>query len=380
MYSSDRINARLQSSRRSVLQAASLAVSAIAMPRLFGEGLAVGEQGAAQTPPILGRLTSPVIFAGDAKVAYRDPAALYHSGWFYLYFTMVRTESDGIAYSYAAWTRSRDLQTWSDVNLLTPRDKNLDFGSPGDVIRFHDRWVLCLQTYPRPQGERYGNRDSRIWTMTSRDLRNWSLPELLKVRGPDVARADMGRMIDPYLFPDKDNPRKWWCFYKQNGISKSWSYDLKDWTYAGHTDAGENPCVIVDRGDYVLFHSPPNGIGIKRSRDLENWRDEQTLMLGQKDWPWAQGRLTAGFVLDLRREPGVKQAIMFFHGSRFPEEDLRGGFDNYASIGIAWSNDLLRWHWPPSLESSEEFLPSHTGRDVYGSSPLLSKLEASTPD
>ena len=35
------------------------------------------------------------------------------------------------------------------------------------------------------------------------------------------------------------------------------------------------------------------------------------LTLGQKDWPWAQGRLTAGFVLDLRAEPSVRKSLLF---------------------------------------------------------------------
>ena len=47
----------------------------------------------------------------------------------------------------------------------------------------------------------------------------------------DVQREDMGRMIDPYLIRDKDEPGKWWCFYKQNGVSYSWSHDLENWTF-----------------------------------------------------------------------------------------------------------------------------------------------------
>lgn len=30
----------------------------------------------------------------------------------------------------------------------------------------------------------------------------------------------------------------------------------------------------------------------------------------------------------------------------FSERDPRGGFDNFASIGLAWSNDLKTWGWP----------------------------------
>jgi hypothetical protein len=299
-----------------------------------------------QAPLNLSALSSPVLFSGDATHAYRDPAAIFHNGWFYLYFTLVITEQNQIPYSYVAWSRSRDLLQWTAPVKLTPRDKSLDYGSPGDVVRHKNQWVLCLQTYPRPNGERYGNQDSRLWTMRSSDLEHWTAPELLRVKGPHVAIQAMGRMIDPFLLQDKDHPGKWWCFYKQNGISISASTDLKRWKPYGHTDAGENPCVLVDRNQYILFHSPPNGIGVKRSSDLLTWTDEGVIFLGQEQWPWAKARITAAFILDLRTNPAVDKAMMFFHGSTYPETDPRGGFDNYASIGIAWSDDLKKWDWP----------------------------------
>jgi hypothetical protein len=291
-------------------------------------------------------LPSPILFRGNASTAYRDPTAVYHDGWFHLFFTRVNVEPDKQVYSYCAWSKSRDLRHWSEPAAFTPRDQALNFGSPGNVIRLHDEWVLCLQTYPRPHGEKYGDETSRCWIMRSRDLETWRAPELLRVKGPSVPREKMGRMIDPFLLADRDTPGKWWCFYKQNGVSLSWSMDLVTWTFAGHTPAGENACVILDGADYVLFHSPPNGIGVKRSRDLKVWQDEGTFTLGQADWPWAQGRLTGGFVLDLRKDPGVGRALMFFHGSDFPEHSPRGGFDNFASIGVAWSRDLQTWQWP----------------------------------
>ena len=305
-------------------------------------------------PVDLSEIPSPIIFRGNATTAFRDPAVIRHDGCFRLFFTLVRIEEDGQPYSYLAWSKSRALVQWSDPVLVTPRDRSLNYGSPGNIVRQDDDWVLCLQTYPRPGGEAYGNAASRIWTMRSRDLETWREPELLRVKGPDVSQEQMGRMIDPYLVADKDEPGKWWCFYKQNGVSMSWSRGLKTWTYAGRTPAGENACVIPDGGEYVLFHSPENGIGVKRSADLKAWRDEGVLTLGQHAWPWAQGRLTAGFVLDLRRDPAVGKALMFFHGSDFPEKDPRGGFDNFASIGLAWSNDLITWAWPKGAKEAEE--------------------------
>jgi hypothetical protein len=137
-------------------------------------------------------------------------------------------------------------------------------------------------------------------------------------------------------------------------MSLAWSSDLQIWHPAGRIDAGENACMLVDGDEYVLFHSPSNGIGIKRTHDLKTWRDLGVQYLGQANWPWARGRLTAAFVLDLRHEPAVGRALMFFHGSEFPEKDPRGGFDNFASLGLAWSSDLLHWSWPGEKALSRE--------------------------
>jgi hypothetical protein len=294
-------------------------------------------------------LVSPVIFRGDATTAYRDPMLIYEDGWFRLFFTLVKIEPSTNIFSYTAWSKSRDLVVWTEPKIFTPRDKQLNFGSPGNIIRDRDEWVLCLQTYPRPNGEKFGNKDARIWTMHSKDLENWGPPELLQVLGPEVPRERMGRMIDPFLLRDKDVPGKWRCFYKRgsDGVHSSTSFDLKTWTPESQASGGENPCVIVDGDEYVLSYSPGrNGIGLRRSKDGKSWRDEAMLMLGQKTWPWAAGRITAGFLLDLRKEPSVGKVLMVFHGSDFPENDPRGGFDNFASIGLAWSDDLKNWSWP----------------------------------
>ncbi|MEO6870370.1 MAG: hypothetical protein ABI168_12035 [Ginsengibacter sp.] len=208
-----------------------------------------------------------------------------------------------------------------------------------------------MQTYPRPdytadQTPRFGTGDARIFAMRSKDLENWSQPELLKVKGPNVSEKEMGRMIDPYLLEDKDEPGKWWCFYKQDGVSMSYTYDLKNWTFFGRTKSGENACVLVENNKYVLFHSPKNGIAIKRSPDLENWNDWGRLVtLGQNQWAWAKGRITAGAVINLKDNSRFGKYIMFFHGSG-PLTEEQGDFDENASIGIAWSDDLTNWSWP----------------------------------
>ncbi|MEP6750557.1 MAG: hypothetical protein ABJB86_22665 [Bacteroidota bacterium] len=299
----------------------------------------------------LASLSAPIIFKGTDSIAYRDPAVLYHKKVFYLFFTMVKSEADGKVYSYTAMSTSKDLKNWSDKKILTPRNQNLDYSSPGNVIRYKNEWILCLQTYPRPNYynkdmPKFGTGDARLYMMRSNNLTTWRLPELIRVKGNEVSQKDMGRMIDPYLVEDKDEKGKWWCFYKQNGVSMSYTYDFKNWKYAGHTESGENVSLLKEKDGYILFHSPKNGIGMKKSSDLIHWEDDGELItLGQKEWPWAKGRITAGTVVDLKNNPNYGAYIMFFHGSG-PLTEEGGDFDKNASIGIAWSNDLIDWNWP----------------------------------
>ena len=281
---------------------------------------------------------------GDAYAANRDPAGHYHDGLFRVFHTRVHAESDGIYHSFTAVTESRDLVNWSEPRLLTPKDRRLNYSSPGNVIRYGGEWILCLQTYPM-RGDNFGDATARLFLMRSHDLTHWSEPELIPVKGPDVPEAEMGRMIDPYLLEDKDTPGRWWCFYKQNGASMSYTDDFKTWTYAGRIDCGENVCVLVEDDEYVLFHSPRNGVGIKRSKDMTRWRDEGLLTFGQAEWDWADGRLTAGHVLDLRHAPEVGKYIMFFHGSVSPAIQPKETHGN-ASLAMAWSHDLVHWNWP----------------------------------
>ena len=290
------------------------------------------------------RIGQPVFLAGGETIAYRDPCGHYHDGVFRVWHTQIHGKAGGDWAAATGVVESRDLQTWSEPRLVTPMDKRLNYSSPGNVIRYGGRWVMCLQTYPTPDGGHFGDETARVFSMRSDDLVVWDEPALIPVKGPDVARQDMGRMIDPYLLEDKDEPGTWWCFYKQHGASMSWSTDLETWTYFGRVDAGENVCLLTEDDDYILFHSPKNGVGIKRSRDLRHWTDHGVLTLGQAAWPWAQGRLTAGHVLDLRDEPAVAKYVMFFHGSSAAGCALQETH-GHSSLALAWSDDLVSWDW-----------------------------------
>lgn len=274
------------------------------------------------------------IFKQNEKYSYRDPAAYYENGKVYLFFSLVENDGNN-QYFYVAISISEDFVHWTKPKILTEKNTAKNYSSPGNVIKYNGEYYLCIQTYPRPNGEKYGNENSRIYTIKSRDLINWCEPELLKVKS-DIAVSDMGRMIDPYILNDGGIFR---CFFKQNGVSFSESNDLKHWDFKSCTDCGENVCVIKKNGEYLIFNSPENGIALLKTKDFKTFNHYGITYLNQTEWLWAKDRITAGFVLDMSQENFKYKYIMFFHGDNE---------DNYlfgASIGIAFSNDLVNWEY-----------------------------------
>ena len=271
-----------------------------------------------------------LIFKQTKTYSYRDPAAYIENGTIYLFFTLVENTPER-QYFYVAVSRSTDFINWSKFEMLTEKDNLKNYSSPGNVIKFNNDYYLCLQTYPRKDGQIYGNENSRIFTIKSKDLIYWDEPVLLKVKG-NIPESDMGRMIDPYLLDDGD---KFICFFKQNGVSYSTSKDLANWKYQGFTECGENVCVIKENDEYLIFSSPDNGINIMATKDFKTFTDVRTLYLNQENKPWAKDTITAGFVIDASSISPYKYA-MFYHG------DNEDAYLFGASLAVAFSDDLIK--------------------------------------
>lgn len=280
----------------------------------------------------------------EPQAALRDPAVIFFDGTFYCFHTVVE-KNNGNYQLFVDVSTSRDLESWSQPRRLT--QPGLNYSSPGNIIRFGDKWFLCLQSYPTKPGNAYGNDDSRLWLMESEDLIYWSEPYLLEPRGCRANWCQSKRQIDPYLV---EHDGKFWCFYKSDGkLGLLVSDDLKIWEEASldapvlseaQTPDGstvENACVVRDGEEFVLFFAPcrkGRGIGVARSTDLIYWREVRYLNFPAL--PWAPGGPTAAMVLDTRAETG--RWTMFFHGDR---EEPHG-----AALGWAWSDDLEHWHCP----------------------------------
>ena len=272
-----------------------------------------------------------LIFEQTREYSYRDPAAFLENGKIYLFFTLVENTEDN-QFFYVAQSESCDFIKWTKPTILTEKDNMKNYSSPGNVLKYNGCYYLTLQSYPREKGQIYGNEKSRIFTMKSEDLTHWEKPVLLRVKG-DIPEKNMGRMIDPYILPEKD---KFICFFKQNGVSFSISTDLINWQFQGSAECGENVCVIKKDNKYIFFNSPKNGINIMSTKDFKNFKNITTVFLNQENKSWAKDRITAGFVVDVSSISPYKYA-MFYHGDNE---------DNYlfgASLAIAFSNDLLTW-------------------------------------
>jgi hypothetical protein len=313
-----------------------------------------GAAAAADPGPLLAALKSPLILRGDGHTAYRDPLVFREGDTFYLFYSYVREEEDQLIYWYVAFSKSKDLVNWTEPKIVTPKGQDLNFASPGNVFKVGDEWLMGAQTYPIPyfrRGDklRFNNDRARLWLFHGKDLENWGNRELIKVKGPSVEEAELGKMIDPFFLRDRDVPGKWWCFFKQAGyIHCSWSNDLKNWSMGTTNIAfGENEQVFVDDNhEYVMIYSPANGIGLKRSTDLVHWREGETILLGQKDWPWCETRLTGGYVADFRTVPGVGKYVMVCHSMGPGKTKTDANVNANCHILIAWSDDLKTWSWP----------------------------------
>ena len=91
-------------------------------------------------------------------------------------------------------------------------------------------------------------------------------------------------------------------------------------------------------GKHMLIHSPKNGIAFALSDDLKNWTEYGSTTLEQDQWPWANGRITAGFAMEAPRECGYRY-LLFFHGSRNEYPETHGS----ASVAIAYTNDFIHF-------------------------------------
>ena len=276
-----------------------------------------------------------VVFKGDETRAYRDPAAFFFDGTCYLFYTY-SIRKNGFMYNHIAVSESKDTVHWSSPKVLTPTDLNLNFSSPGNVIKFGDYYYVFICSYPMPYSineKSFANENARLFYIRTADFNSFSEPERIYPKGKDCPFGLEGRMIDPYVFSREDT---YYLYFKSNGIAFSKSDNIFDWEYIGKFDGGENVCVIDYKGGYRMLHSPDDGIGLMDSEDAVNWTDKGMLNLDKKTLGISDGRLTAGFAVEYNNK-GKNGWLIFFHQSK---KDVYPETHGQASLACVFTNDF----------------------------------------
>ena len=279
------------------------------------------------------------IFEGNEKYAYRDPACVYANGRYNLFFTFSEKDS-GYMYNYIALSKSVDLKNWSEPRLITPKDRSLNFTSPGSITKVGDKYIITICTYPMKEPYAkypYADDSARIYTIATGDFDSFTSPQLVLAKG-DMPPENMGRMIDAFIFADKDKADLYHLLFKQDGrIASSHSCDLEHWVFDGFVHGGENPCVVTKDNFYYIIYSPnDDGIGFRRSCNLAQWEELGVTTLAREDWAFASGRITAGFAMELPDGSEHRYAL-FFHGSvegTYPETH------GNASLAYVFTDDF----------------------------------------
>ena len=297
------------------------------------------------------------------QFAIRDPAVIYHNGLYHVYHTYVDFRRQGNIYISTFMRTTPDFMKWSPAREVFGGPNH--YSSPGNVFRHpvNGRWTICIQSYPFVAGKDTGDDRCRLFLAESDDLLNWSLPAVMVEAGAGIKYNDCPRQIDPFVVLDG---KRAWCFYKtigelgllvsEDGL-KTWREALPDRPAIGrkHMPVGEsveNPFVLRHDGKWWMFCSPcskPRKIAYACSDNLTDWPQVQYLDFPEQ--PWAQHGPTAPSILDLNeiRKTGSDNIegseghrwLMVFHGDCEPR---RSGHE--AVLGIAFSNDLVRWSVP----------------------------------
>ena len=241
----------------------------------------------------LAKLRNPVLAMRDNL---RDPAVLETQDGYLLFYSRLRLDAGGWS-SPSSWTigcvETRDFVRFENDRDVSPQG----FASPGDVVRWHCRWILPYQSYPASP--------VRLCYSSSNDLRTWAAPKFFLEEAVHLRWNTDRRVIDP-CFAVVDDVLH--CFFVGS---------------AHHMDA---------RGERVRANLV--GHATTRDPDLCEWeiRSIDAPLIG-----WSE-----------RAPDGVENVAIFRTGDHWTMIYSEGLADQH--LAIATSKDLFAWEFHGPLE------------------------------
>ena len=149
----------------------------------------------------LSAISNPVISRG-ANEAARDMALFYEGGTLYCFYSSVTKDQQRYQWCLEV-TETTDCVNWSPPRRLTTSE--LNFSSPGNIIRHQNEYVMCVQSYPSERGVGCGSEAARLWLMRSKDLISWDEPKPMRPEGCQANWTESHRQIEPYLWNLKED-------------------------------------------------------------------------------------------------------------------------------------------------------------------------------
>lgn len=289
-------------------------------------------------------ITNPVLHLADNL---RDPSVHRRGDGYDLFYTRYKGGDWNIAGNWSVGCCfTRDFVSFSAHRTIA----GPNFASPGDVVRWHGRWVLPFQSYPQ--------RPQKLFYAESSDGYAWSEPRSFLDEALNIAWNTDHRAIDPSFVVDGDHLH---CFFvgseglgtpqRANLLGHAVTQDptLEKWTILNvesplmgrdrATDGVENVVVYRADGRWIMVLSEgieDQHLAMAASDDLLTWKP-----LGRIGIPlqqWCSFRHGAPFVWE---EEGTYFMILM------GEEDAF----HRSSLGFLTSQDGL--HWEPRPETGK---------------------------
>jgi len=160
----------------------------VAMAALVAGALQIEAATAADQSRLeLGRLKNPVWTSIDNL---RDPSVLKVAGGYRIYYSRLTTTN-------GSWSKP---QNWAVAEAFTrdfvrfENDRDISpkgHASPGDVVKWHGRFILPYQTYP--------SAPTQLCFSESTDLQTWTPPKIFLSEARFLPWNSLKRVIDPTL-------------------------------------------------------------------------------------------------------------------------------------------------------------------------------------
>ncbi len=297
-------------------------------------------------------LRNPVWISADNL---RDPSVLKVTDGYHLFCSrLAGTNWSAPANWTIAAAFTRDFIHFEENRDVSPKGH----ASPGDVVRWQDRFLLPYQTYPAAP--------THLCFSESLDLREWSAPKPFLIEARFLPWNALERVIDPTLVLDGDVLH---CFFvgstnvtntagnvlRANLLGHAITRDsmLKRWEIlttnapllgvSGRAPDGVENVMVVRTGDqWTMIYSEGlanQHLARATSRDLRDWSLEGPIQLPRQSW--MARRYGAPFVW---REPD--QWVLILMGENAARR---------TTFGLLTSPDGR--HWIPLSERTDTKAP-----------------------